>query len=62
MKFINYLESISGIEIYPMISLSVFFVFFLVLTIWALTANKEHITEMKNIPFEKSNSTDSFFI
>ncbi len=62
MKFINYLESISGIEIYPMISLSVFFVFFLVLTIWALTANKEHIMEMKNIPFEKSNSTDSFFI
>lgn len=60
MKFINYLESIAGIEIYPMISLSVFFVFFLALTIWALTVNKEHIDEMKHIPFEKSNSNDLF--
>jgi hypothetical protein len=60
MKFINYLESIAGVEIYPMISLSLFFLFFLGLTIWALTANKEHINKMKNIPFEKSNSNELF--
>jgi hypothetical protein len=55
MKFINYLETISGIEIYPMISLGIFFIFFLVLTVWALTVSKNHIAEMKNIPFEKNN-------
>lgn len=52
MKFINYLESIAGIEIYPMISLGIFFVFFLLLIVWALTVSKKHISEMKNIPFE----------
>jgi len=60
MKFINYLESIAGVEIYPMISLSLFFLFFLALSIWALTVNKEHIDEMKNIPFEKPQSNELF--
>ncbi len=52
MKFINYLESIAGIEIFPLISLGIFFTFFLVLLFWALKVNKQHILEMKNIPFE----------
>lgn len=63
MKFINYLEDISGVEVYPMISLGIFFIFFIVLTVWALTVSRKHIEEMKNIPFdEKSNSNDSLFI
>jgi cbb3-type cytochrome oxidase subunit 3 len=53
MKFINYLETISGIEIYPMISLGIFFIFFIALTVWALTVSKNHIMEMKNLPFDK---------
>jgi cytochrome c oxidase cbb3-type subunit 3 len=50
MKFKHYLETISGISIYPMISLGIFFIFFLVLILWAVTVKKEKITEMKNIP------------
>jgi cytochrome c oxidase cbb3-type subunit IV len=51
MKFINYLEKITGVGIYPMVSLLIFFVFFVGLTFWALKANKRYISEMKNIPF-----------
>lgn len=61
MKFINYLESIAGIEVFPMISLLLFFVFFIALTIYALKANKEHILKMKNIPFDKTNENNSSY-
>ena len=54
MKFINYLESIAGVGIFPLISLCMFFLFFVVLTIWALKVSKEHLDEMKNIPLEKT--------
>ncbi len=52
MKLINYLESISGIAIYPMISLTIFFVFFTLLIIYALKADKKHIQDLKNIPLD----------
>lgn len=52
MKFIHYLKSIAGIEIYPMISLFIFFLFFVGLTIYALKANKDHIKELKHIPLD----------
>lgn len=56
MKFINYLESIAGIEIYPMISLFIFFSFFSILLFYALKVDKKHINEMKEIPFEKEGN------
>lgn len=57
MKFINYLESIAGIGVFPLISLGIFFTFFILLIIWAFYVKKEHILEMKNIPFEPSNDS-----
>lgn len=54
MKFINYLESIAGVGIFPLISLCIFFAFFVILCIWALKVSKEHLNEMKNIPFTSS--------
>lgn len=53
MKFINYLTSIVGIEVYPMISLFIFFVFFTVLIIYVVKADKKIIAEMKNIPLNE---------
>jgi cytochrome c oxidase cbb3-type subunit 3 len=50
MKFKNYLESITGVGIYPMVSLLIFFLFFTGLAIWAIRANKKYIEEVKNIP------------
>jgi len=53
MKFINYLESISGIAVYPMISLIIFFGFFSLLLVYVIKSDKQHILELKNLPLEK---------
>ena len=51
LKFVkNHLESITGIELYPMISLAIFFIFFVVLFWWVFTAKKEYINKVSNIP------------
>jgi cytochrome c oxidase cbb3-type subunit 3 len=55
MKFIKYLETITGIGIYPLISLLVFFIFFTALIIYVFRADKQHIAELKNIPLDKNN-------
>ncbi len=51
MKFINYLESITGVGIFPLASLIIFFVFFTGLLFWAFKADKDYITRMKQMPF-----------
>ncbi|WP_369047589.1 CcoQ/FixQ family Cbb3-type cytochrome c oxidase assembly chaperone [Tenacibaculum sp. UWU-22] len=48
----NYMESITGVEIYPMISLIIFFTFFVVLFWWVFTAKKEHIKEVSSLPLD----------
>lgn len=52
MKFRHYLETISGVEIYPMISLLVFFTFFALLLFFVIKANKKDIEELENIPLK----------
>jgi cbb3-type cytochrome oxidase subunit 3 len=52
---IDTLEQIAGVEIYPIISLLIFFIFFAVVTYMAFTASKEYIDEMKNLPLEKDD-------
>lgn len=56
MKFIHYLESITGVSIYPLSSLIIFFVFFLVVATWSIKADKEHIISLKQIPFPESEN------
>ena len=60
LKYVkNHLETITGIEIYPLISLVIFFTFFVVLFWWVVTAKKEYITKVSNIPLDnpKNNQT-----
>lgn len=54
MKFINYLSTIAGIEVYPLISLMIFFLFFVVLFIYVVTTKKERIAELEAIPLNDS--------
>ncbi|MFK7834459.1 MAG: CcoQ/FixQ family Cbb3-type cytochrome c oxidase assembly chaperone [Winogradskyella sp.] len=55
-KFVKgHLETITGIEIYPMISLLIFFAFFVVLFYWVFTAKKDYIATVSNIPLENQN-------
>lgn len=52
MKFINYLEKISGVSIYGMSSLLLFGTVFVVMLVWALKADKGMIEEIRNIPLD----------
>jgi hypothetical protein len=56
MKFINYLETISGIEIFPMFSLLVFFVFFILLGVKVAFMDKNFIQQMVNLPLEDNDN------
>ncbi len=58
MKFIHYLETITGVGIFPLISLLIFFLFFAVLLLWTAKANKKYIAELKNIPFPVNESEE----
>lgn len=55
MKFLNYLESITGVGIYPLASLLIFFLFFAGLLLWVLRADKGYIRSLKEIPFPNNN-------
>jgi cytochrome c oxidase cbb3-type subunit 4 len=46
------METIAGVEIYPILSLLIFFFFFLALGIWVLTYKKEKIEELSQIPLK----------
>jgi cytochrome c oxidase cbb3-type subunit 3 len=54
MKFINYLQSIAGVDIFPMISLLIFFIFFVLLIFYVFLSDKEEILIMKNLPLEQN--------
>lgn len=56
MKFINYLESITGIGIYPLISFLIFFLFFLVVSIYLIKAGKKHFEEVAQIPLDTNQN------
>ncbi len=49
------LQSITGVEIYPVISLIIFIVFFLLVLGWIFTLSKGYITKMENLPLEDDN-------
>lgn len=56
LKFIKgHMESIAGIEIYPIISLLIFFIFFVILFWWVFTAKKDYLESMKEIPLDLEN-------
>lgn len=58
MKFIHYLEKITGVSIYPLVSLLIFFLFFTGMAIWVLKADKKYIRSMKLIPFPENETNN----
>ena len=44
------METITGVEIYPIVSLLIFFTFFVGLGLWVSTYKKEKIQELSEIP------------
>ena len=60
LKFVKgSLEQIDGVQLYPIISLLIFFVFFAALFWWVFTAKKAHIEEVSNIPLEDDQPNNS---
>lgn len=58
LKFIkHHMTGIDGIEIYPIISLLIFFLFFTVLSWWVLSSKKEYIDEVSHLPFNENKLT-----
>jgi cytochrome c oxidase cbb3-type subunit IV len=53
----NILQSIDNVAIWPMISFSIFFIFFLVLLWYVFTVDKNFIRKMKNMPLDKASDT-----
>ncbi|PBQ33692.1 CcoQ/FixQ family Cbb3-type cytochrome c oxidase assembly chaperone [Sphingobacteriaceae bacterium] len=58
MKFINYLESITGIGFYPLASFLIFFLFFLAVTIYVIRTGKTYFDVVAAIPLD-TKTTDS---
>lgn len=59
LKFIkNHMETIAGIEIYPLISLLIFFTFFVVLFWWVFTAKREYIDQVSRIPLDQPKNDE----
>lgn len=58
MKFINYLEGIVGVEIFPLISLLIFFAFFITLTVYIFRADKKHFNYMSDLPLDTTKNVE----
>ena len=59
LKFVkNHMDSIAGIEIYPIISLLIFFTFFVALFYWVFTAKKDYIKTVSNLPLDNPKNDD----
>lgn len=53
LKFIkHHMDTIAGIEIYPVVSFVIFFLFFLGVGLIVLRAKKEHIEHVSALPLE----------
>jgi cbb3-type cytochrome oxidase subunit 3 len=53
------LENISGIDIYPVIGLIIFFIFFIAIMIWIITLKKNYIDKMSRLPLETTNKKEN---
>lgn len=51
------LRSIDNIEIYPILSLIIFLLFFVGMFIWVVNTPKDHIKHMESLPFDEHDST-----
>ena len=53
LKFIKHtMDTIGGIEIFPVISFLIFFIFFIALFVWVFRMRKSDVKEMAALPLE----------
>jgi len=54
--FKEVLQSIEGIEFYTIVSMIIFILFFIGMTIWLFKVNKNYIKDMSELPLESDNN------
>lgn len=61
LKYIKDAMASTGIEIYPIISLLIFVIFFVVLIVYTLRMSKKHIQDLENIPLQDEDDIDNIY-
>ena len=62
LKFIKHnLEGIDGVEIYPIISLIIFFTVFITMFVFVLKLPKESIDEISQLPLDTDNNINEIY-
>ncbi|WP_442796281.1 hypothetical protein [Pelobium manganitolerans] len=56
--FKQFINGLKGDEVYMLISLSIFFIFFIVAAVVLIRMKKKHIDYMSNIPLEDKDKKD----
>lgn len=57
--FKHYLERIDNVELWPIISLIIFFLFFTGLLIYIFKIDKKFVEKMERMPFEGGDNVDN---
>lgn len=58
LKFIkHHMTTIGNIEIYPVMSFVIFFLFFLIVALLVIKSDKKMIAELENLPLEDGSLT-----
>jgi len=52
MKFIHYIEKVSGVSVYGIFSLVLFGLIFGIMLVWAIKADRKMIEEVSKIPLD----------
>lgn len=56
LRFIKHnLETIAGVEIYPILSFLIFFSFFIGLSAYVILLRKQYVKELENLPFSDND-------
>jgi ABC-type multidrug transport system permease subunit len=55
MKFINYIEKVTGVEIMGLVSLLLFFLFFTVMLTMVFKKKKKDLQEISRIPLDNQD-------
>ncbi len=53
--FKHYFEQVHNVAIWPMISLAIFFTFFVGLIVWVIKIDKAYVSEMENLPMDETD-------
>ena len=62
MKFSTYLENITGVSIYPIISLLMFVVFFVLVTLWMYSIDNKEIERIEKLPLDDQNKKITYWM